>query len=104
MTDPSKLISQINEDDRFHDTTVCPLRVLNWIIDCKMIDIFTNIYISYRLLLTIPIANSESERSFPVLKRSKDMLGPTMGDETMGISSLARLNSESEILESLDLE
>lgn len=67
-----------------------------------MIDVFPNIYISYRLLLTIPIANCESERSFSVLKRIKDMLSSTMGDERL--SSLARLNIESEILESLDLE
>ena len=36
-------------------------QVLNWIIDCKMVDVFPNIYIAYRVLLTIPIANCESD-------------------------------------------
>ena len=52
-----------------------------------------SIYIAYRLLLMIPIANCESERSFSVLKRIKDMLITTTGDESL--SSLASLNIES---------
>ena len=60
----------------FYDTAVCLFKVLNWIIDCKMIDV----YIAYRLLLTIPLSNCESERSFSALKRNKDMLSSTMGD------------------------
>ena len=60
-----------NEDARFHDITLCSLKLWNWIIDCKMIDVFPNLYIAYRLLFTIPIPNWESERAFSVLKRLK---------------------------------
>lgn len=67
-----------------------------------MIDVFPNTYIAYRLFFTIAITNCESERSFSILKRIKDMLSSTMGDERL--SSLASLNIDSEILESLDLE
>ena len=37
-------LNRSNEDHSFHDTTVCPFKVLNWIIDCKMIDVFPRIY------------------------------------------------------------
>ena len=70
----------LNEDDRFVDSMilhVCPLKVLNCIVDCKIIYVFPNIYIAYRLLFTIPIINCESEISF------KDMLSSTMGDEKL---------------------
>ena len=69
--------------DLSFDTTVCPFKVLNSIIDYKMIDVFPNIYIAYHLFLTIPIANCEFERSFSVLKRIKDILSSTMGDERL---------------------
>lgn len=38
-----------------------PLKVLNWIINSGMIDIFLNVCIAYRLFLTIPVANNEAE-------------------------------------------
>ena len=56
-----------------NDQILCPLRVLNWIVNMDMIEVSPNIYIAYRILVTIPIANCESERSFSVLKRIQNM-------------------------------
>ena len=53
-----------NEDGRFYDTTVCPLGILTWIINCKVIDVFSiiGLYIAYCLLVTTTIGNCECER------------------------------------------
>lgn len=65
-----------------------------------MEQVFPNIYTAYRLLLPIPIANCETERSFSVLKRIKNMYRSTMTDERL--SSLSRLSIERDLLRSLD--
>ena len=67
-----------------------------------MIEVFPNIYIAYRILVTIPIANCESERSFSVLKRIKNMYRSTMLDERL--SALTRLSIEVNLLRSIDFE
>lgn len=82
------------------DRVLCPIKILNWITDLKMINTFPNIYIAYRLLVTMPIANCESERSFSVLKRIKNAYRSTMADERL--SSLIRLSIEVDLLRSLD--
>jgi len=52
---------------------ISPFKVLNWIVEKQMIDVFPNVYIALRIFVTIPIANCEAERSFSVLKRIKNM-------------------------------
>ncbi|XP_065677454.1 zinc finger MYM-type protein 6-like [Hydra vulgaris] len=48
--------------------TLTPLHVLNWIVETDIIDVFPNVYIAYRLFLTIPITKCEAERLFSALK------------------------------------
>ena len=36
------------------ENTLIPLHVLNWIVETDIIDVFPNVYIAYRLFLTIP--------------------------------------------------
>lgn len=82
--------------------TLFPLKVLNWLVEREMIEVFPNVYIAYRLFITIPIANCESERSFSVLKRIKNMYRATMEDERL--SGLSRLAIENELLRSIDFD
>ena len=86
-------------DENFEKTDI---KILNWIVDCEMIDRFPNIYIAYRIFITIPLANYESERSFSVLKRIKNVYRSTMLDERL--SSLTRLAIETDLLKTLDYE
>lgn len=91
-----------NEEDKKKDNILIPLNVLNWIIDTNLINIFPNVYIAFRLLVTIPIANCEAERSFSALKRIKNMLRSRMLNDRL--SSLAVLAIERELLRSLDFD
>lgn len=50
----------------------------------------------------MPIANCETERSFSVLKRIKNLLRSTMLDERL--SALSRMSIEKELLRSLDFD
>ncbi|XP_065658961.1 uncharacterized protein LOC136083486 [Hydra vulgaris] len=82
------------------ENTLIPLHVLNWIVETDIIDAFPNVYIAYRLFLTIPITNCEAERSFSTLKRVKNMHRSTMVHSRL--SNIARLTIESKLLETLD--
>ena len=50
----------------------------------------------------MPIANCESERSFSVLKKIKNVLRSTMLDDRL--TALARLNIEVDLFRSLDFD
>ncbi|XP_065668119.1 uncharacterized protein LOC136088349 [Hydra vulgaris] len=82
------------------ENTLIPLHVLNWIVETDIIDVFPNVYIAYRLFLTIPITNCEAERSFSTLKRVKNMHRSAMVHSRL--SNIARLTIESKLLETLD--
>lgn len=91
-----------NESDKHKDEVLRPLKVLNWIVERDMISVFPNTFIAYRLLVTIPIANCETERSFSTLKRIKNMFRSTMLNDRL--SSLARLSIEKELLRSINFD
>ncbi|XP_065651068.1 uncharacterized protein LOC136079269 [Hydra vulgaris] len=82
------------------ENTLIPPHVLNWIVETDIIDVFPNVYIAYRLFLTISITNCEVERSFSTLKRVKNMHRSTMVHSRL--SNIARLTIESKLLETLD--
>ncbi|XP_065675837.1 uncharacterized protein LOC136092047 [Hydra vulgaris] len=51
-------------DESETENTLILLHVLKWIVETDIIDVFPNVYIAYRLFLTIPITNCEAEKSF----------------------------------------
>ena len=67
-----------------------------------MIDVFPNINIAYRMYVTMPIANSESERSFSAIQRAKDVYRAEMLDGRL--SSLSRIKIESELFRTINFE
>ena len=74
-----------------------PIDILNYI---KRLDSFPNTCIAYRILLTIPITVSSTERSFSKLKLIKSYLRLTMSQERL--SRLAILSIENEMLKELE--
>jgi len=78
------------------------LNILNWIVDSHVTDVFPNIFIAYRIFLTIPIANCEAERSFSVLKRIKNAYRSTMLEKRL--NSLSLIAIETKLLRSLNFD
>ena len=99
---PGFFSNQSHENAKTNDNTICPILVLNWIVDNEMASVFPNVYIAYRLFVTIPIANCESERSFSVLKKIKDVHRSTMGDERL--SALSLLTIEKDLLRLINFD
>ena len=78
-----------------------PLNVLHFLTDNNAIDLFPNLYVALRILLTIPVTPSASaERSFSKLKIIKSYLRSTMTDERF--SSLSILSIEQEVTKVID--
>ena len=71
-----------------------PIEILNYI---KTLDSFSNVYIAYRILLTIPITVVTVERSFSKLKLLKSYLKSTMLQDRL--NELVILFIESKVLE-----
>ena len=74
-----------------------PIEVLSYI---KTLDSFLNVYIAYRILLTILVTVATAERSFSKLKLLKSYLKSTMLQDKL--NELAILSIESKVLELSD--
>ncbi|XP_074352732.1 uncharacterized protein LOC141691879 [Apium graveolens] len=100
--------SDLNCDDLYED--LCILRrnlpegtksaidVLTYIKEME--GSYPNVWIAYRILLTIPVTVSYAERSFSKLKLIKSYLRSTMSQERL--SGLAMLSIEKDMVEKLD--
>ncbi|XP_033225949.1 52 kDa repressor of the inhibitor of the protein kinase-like [Belonocnema kinseyi] len=77
-----------------------PLMVLNFIKRHSLQDLYPNIWIALRILLTIPITVASGERGFSKLKLIKTYLRSTMSQDRL--SSLGTLSIENDIAENLD--
>lgn len=84
----------------FKNVAFFPLDILKWMCDRKLDEVFPNIYVAFRLFLTIPIANCEAERSFSKLTIIKNKYRSAMTDTRL--SSLALLAIESELVKNID--
>ena len=82
--------------------TSSPEEKLRIIRSQNIVHTFPNIDIALQILLTMPISNCSSERSFSVLKRIKNRLRSTVKQENL--ASLSLLSIESDLTSTLDFE
>lgn len=80
----------------------CPRMVLDYIYREQLLDLYGNLSIALRLLLTLPVTVASGERSFSALKLIKTYLRSTMSQERL--SGLALISIEHKVRRSLDLE
>jgi len=74
--------------------------MLQYMIERKLTNCFPNVNIALRIYLSILGTSCESERSFSVLKRVKNCLRSTVGQNKL--SALSLLSIESEVLRNVD--
>ena len=55
-------------------------------------DLYPNIYAIFTVLITMPVSSASSERSFSAMRRVKNYLGATMGDERSSNLSLLHIH------------
>jgi len=79
---------------------ITPIYVLNFIKQRNIQELYPNVWIAFRILVTIPVSVASGERSFSKLKLIKSYLRSTIS-QTRFIN-LATLSIENEIVENLD--
>lgn len=79
-----------------------PLAVLNFIKKRKLEDLYPNVYVSLRILLTLPVVVASGERSFSKLKLIKYYLRATMGENQL--NHLAKLSIENKLADEIDFD
>ncbi|XP_033214074.1 uncharacterized protein LOC117171130 [Belonocnema kinseyi] len=84
------------------DRKLSALTIFKWMSDSEITSIFPNVYIAYRLFLTIPITNCEAEPSFSTLARVKSELRSTMSDKRL--TGLSLLGIEKDLRKTLSFE
>ncbi|CAH2219185.1 zinc finger MYM-type 1-like [Pelobates cultripes] len=78
-----------------------PRHILSFIVRNGLTDTFPNIWIAFRILLTIPVSVASGERSFSKLKLIKTYLRSSLTDDRL--TSLSVLSIESDVLKTLDM-
>lgn len=81
---------------------VTPVFVLNFIKDRNLKELYPNVWIALRILLTIPVTVASGERSFSKLKLIKTYLRSTISQSRL--TNLATLSIENEIAENIDFD
>lgn len=112
LTDKTTKVSDINGSELYHELLhvssildhgkkkVTPKEVLCMIKNTNSKDLFTNLWVALRVLLTIPVTVASAERSFSKLKLIKTYLRSTMAQERL--NSLAILAIENNTAKKLD--
>ena len=75
---------------------------LNYLLKTHLFQLYPNVYIALRILLTCPVTVASAERSFSKLKLIKTFNGTSMTDSRL--SSLAMLSIENDCARSLDYD
>ena len=70
-------------------------QLMQYILENNFHEIYRNLYITIRMMLTIPVSTASAERSFSKLKLIKTYLRSTMSQESL--SALSVLSIEAEI-------
>lgn len=80
----------------------CPETTLSYLTKNSIIDLFPNVFVALRILLTLPISVASGERSFSKLKIIKNYLRSTISQDRL--SGLSTLAIENEILNIIDTD
>lgn len=84
------------------DKGTSPLRVLQKILCNSVGDVYPNVAIALRIMLTLPVTTATAERSFSKLKLVKNYLRTTLSQEKT--TNLAIISIEHEIVDGLNLD
>jgi len=71
-----------------------PVKLLRHIRESDIVDAYLNVEIALRLYLTLPVANTEGERSFSVLKRIKSRMRSNITQEKLNDASILTIESD----------
>ncbi|GFX95945.1 zinc finger MYM-type protein 1 [Trichonephila clavipes] len=74
-------------------------QLIQYILENNLEEIYPNVYITIRIMLTVPVSTASAERSFSKLKLIKTYLRSTMSQELL--SALSVLSIEAEIAASV---
>ena len=97
-----ELIQFVGYIKQFPTAAVSPPACLRCIRQDGIAETFPNVNTAFRLYLTLPAANMEGERSFSVLKRVKNQLRSTVGQDKL--CDLSLLTTEAELTNKTDFE
>ena len=86
----------------FPDDVSTPTQMLNHIYKEQIIDLYANLSIALRILLTLPVTVASGERSFSALKLIKTYLRTTMSQERL--SGLALISKEHRVRRCLNFD
>jgi hypothetical protein len=81
---------------------ISPAKALSFITKNSYVDSFPNIFVSLRILLTLPVSVASGERSFSKLKLIKTYLRSTISQERL--NGLALMAIENDILNEMDTD
>ncbi|GFX69081.1 zinc finger MYM-type protein 1 [Trichonephila clavipes] len=87
-----------NSLDSINDTK----QLIQYILENNLEEIYPNVYITIRIMLTVPVSTASAERSFSKLKLIKTYLRSTMSQERL--SALSVLSIEAEIAASVSYD
>lgn len=79
-----------------------PAKALSFITENGYMDTFPNVFVTLRILLTLPVSVASGERSFSKLKLIKTYLRSTLSQERL--SGLATMAIENELLNEMDTD
>ncbi|CAM1297492.1 Uncharacterised protein r2_g681 [Pycnogonum litorale] len=97
-----ELMQFVGYTKQYPAESVSPPACLKRIKEDGIANSFPNVDIALRIYLTLPVANTEGERSFSVLKRVKNQLRSTVGQEKL--CDLSLLTIESDLTRGIDFE
>jgi len=87
---------------QFNNTETNPRIVLEYICENQLVELFSNTYISLRILLTLPVTAAKGERSFSKLKIIKNYLRSQMSQDCL--VGLSMILIEKELAYNMDMK
>ena len=97
-----ELCEEINTLQKHLKNENDPKAILQFICENKLIELFPNVYVALRILLTLPVTAASAERSFSKLKIVKNYLRSQISQDRL--VGLATISIENQIANDLDID